>query len=45
MLVHNKNIKQAYLEEANKAFNDLPNDIREDVCAMSFSMLEELSIR
>ena len=35
MLVHqNENIKPAYLEEV---FNDLPNEIREDICAMSFS--------
>ena len=37
MLVHqNENIKPAYLEEANKVFNDLPNEIREDICVMSF---------
>ena len=41
MLVHqNKNIKPAYLEEANKVFNDLPNEIREDNYAMSFSMFK-----
>ena len=41
MLVHQKeNIKPAYLEEANKVFNDLPNEIREDICAMSFSMFK-----
>ena len=41
MLVHqNENIKPAYLEEANKVFNDLPNEIREDICAMSFSMFK-----
>ena len=32
--------KPAYLEEANKVFNDLPNEIREDICAMSFSMFK-----
>ena len=37
---HNENIKPAYLEEANKVFNDLPNEIREDICAMSFSMFK-----
>ena len=38
MLVHqNQNIKPAYLEEV---FNDLPNEIREDICAMSFSMFK-----
>ena len=41
MLVHqNENIKPAYLEEANKVFNDLPNEIREDICAMSFSIFK-----
>ena len=41
MLVHqNENIKPAYLEEANKVFNDPPNEIREDICAMSFSMFK-----
>ena len=41
MLVHqNENIKPAYLEEANKIFNDLPNEIREDICATSFSMFK-----
>ena len=41
MLVHqNENIKPAYLEEANKVFNDLPNKIREDICAMSFPMFK-----
>ena len=41
MLVHqNENIKPAHLEEANKVFNDLPNKIREDICAMSFSMFK-----
>ena len=41
MLVHqNENINPAYLEEANKVFNDLPNEIREDICAMSFSMFK-----
>ena len=37
MLVHqNENIKPAYLEESNKIFNDLPNEIREDICVMLF---------
>ena len=41
MLVHqNENIKPTYLKEANKVFNDLPNEIREDISAMSFSMFE-----
>ena len=32
MLVHqNKNIKPAYLGETNKVFNDIPNEIREDI--------------
>ena len=37
---HNENIKPAYLEEANKVFNDLPNEIREDICVMSFLMFK-----
>ena len=41
MLVdQNENIKPAYLEEANKIFNDLPNEIREHICATSFSMFK-----
>ena len=41
MLLHqNENIQPAYLEEANKVFNDLPNEIREDNYAMSFSMFK-----
>ena len=41
MLVHqNENVKAAYVEEANKVFNNLPNEMREDVCAMSFSMFK-----
>ena len=41
MLVHqNESIKPAYLEEANKVFNDLPNEIRQDICAMLFSKLK-----
>ena len=36
MLVHeNENIKPAYLEQVNKVFNDLSNEIGEDICAMS----------
>ena len=39
MLVHqNENIKPAYLQEANKVFNNLPNKLRENICAISFSM-------
>ena len=41
MLVHqNENIEPAYLKEANKVFNDLPNEILEDICAMSFSVFK-----
>ena len=41
ILVHqNESIQSAYLAEANKAFNDLPNEIRENIWAMSFSMLK-----
>ena len=41
MLVHqNENIKLTYLEEANKVFNDLPSEIQEDICAMSFPMFK-----
>ena len=41
MLVHqNENNRPAYLEEANKVFNDLPNEIREDISAMSFLMFK-----
>ena len=41
MLVHqNENIKSAYLEEANEVFNTLPNEIREDICAMSISLIK-----
>ena len=41
MLVHqNENIMSAYLEEANKVFNTLPNEIREDICAMSISLIK-----
>ena len=41
MLVHqNENIKPAYLEEANKVFSDLPNEIREDICTMSCSVFK-----
>ena len=40
-IVHqNKNIKPAYLEEINKVFNGFPNEIREDICAMSFSRIK-----
>ena len=39
-MYQNESIKSAYLEEANKAFNDLPNEIREDIWAMSFAMLK-----
>ena len=41
MLVHqNKNVKPAYVEEANKVFNNLLNEMREDVCAMLFLMFK-----
>ena len=41
MLVHQKeNIKLAYLGDTNKVFSDLPNEIQEHVCAMSFSMFK-----
>ena len=41
MLVHqNENIKSAYLEEANEVFNTLPNEIREDIFAMSISLIK-----
>ena len=41
MLVHqNENIKPAYLEEANKVFNELPNEIREGIFAMSFPIFK-----
>ena len=33
MLVRqNENIEAAYLEEVNKVFNDLPNEMREHIC-------------
>ena len=41
MLVHqNENIEAAYLEEANKVINDLPNEIREHICAISFPVFK-----
>ena len=41
MLVHqNENVKPAYVEEANKVFNNLLNEMREDVCAMLFLMFK-----
>ena len=41
MLVHqNENIKPAHLEEANEVFNDLLNEIRQDICAMLFPMFK-----
>ena len=41
MLVHqNENIKPAYLEETNKEFNELPNEIRGDIYVMLFSMFK-----
>ena len=41
MLVHqNENITPVYLDEANKVFNDLPNEIRENIYAMSFPMFK-----
>ena len=37
MLVYqNKNIKPAYLKEVNKVFNNLPSEIRENICLMLF---------
>ena len=47
MLEHqNENIKPAYLEEANKVFNDLPNEMREmfDVVSNVQKQVQELSI-
>ena len=42
MLVYqNENIKPGYLEEANKVFNDVPNEIQEDICAMSFPVFKD----
>ena len=38
MLVHQN--KLAYLEEANKVFNDLPNEIREHICRKKYSKLK-----
>ena len=44
MLLHrNDNIKPAYLEEANKVFNDLPNEIGEDISTISISMFKNKS--
>ena len=41
MLLHqNENIKPAYLEEANEVFNDLPNEVREDICAIPFPVFK-----
>ena len=41
MLVHqDENINPAYLEEASEAFSDLPNEIREDIYVMPFSMFK-----
>ena len=47
MPVHqNESIKPAYLEEANKVFNDLPNEMREmfDVVSNVQKQVQELSI-
>ena len=42
MLVYqNENIKSGYLEEANKVFNDVPNEIQEDICGMSFPVFKD----
>ena len=35
-----KTLNPAYLEETNKVFNVLSKAIREDICAMSFSMFK-----
>ena len=41
MLVHqNEKIKPEYLAEANRVFNDLPNELREGICAMAFPMFK-----
>ena len=43
VLVHqNENVKPSYLEETNKVFNDLSNEIREDICAMLFPMFKNM---
>ena len=40
-LVHqNENIKPSYLEEPSKVFNNLPNEIRQDICVMPFPMFK-----
>ena len=44
MLLHqNENIKQAYLEEANKVFNDLSNETGEDISTISISIFKNKS--
>ena len=41
MLVHqNEKIKPEYLAEANRVFNDLPNELREGICAMASPMFK-----
>ena len=36
----NRNIKSAYLEKVSKILNDLPNQVREEICSMSFAMFK-----
>ena len=44
MLLHqNENIKPAYLEEANKVFNDLSNETGEDISTISISIFKNKS--
>ena len=44
MLLHqNENIKQSYLEEANKVFNDLSNETGEDISTISISIFKNKS--
>ena len=40
LLYQNENIRPAYVEEANKVFNDLPNEILEGISAMSFPVFK-----
>ena len=41
MLVHqNENVQPAYLEEANKVFNDFPIEKREDIYVILFLMFK-----
>ena len=44
-LVHqNENIKPSYLEEPSKVFNNLPNEIRQDICVMPFPMFKNVNL-